>query len=81
MVAIASVTEFEVPGVPSVQLVKGTVTTNGDTYVSKFSTIYNVQCTKYSGGSTIIKTTVSGGTVAVACDSGDVVYLEIWGNR
>jgi hypothetical protein len=77
MAAIANVTEFPLQD-PNLQLVVGTVTTTGDTYVSKFSAIkavfVNDQTTK--GGASA---TYTGGTVTVACTNGDVVDLLIIG--
>lgn len=81
MAVLASTTVYEVPGRPEMEIIKGTVTTTGDTYVSKFSTIYGVTAQLYSGGTTVLKTTVSGGTVTITGTSGDVIYLVIYGTR
>jgi len=79
MAAIASVTVHP-SATPGMLRVKGTVTTTGDTYVSKFSNIESVFCNDQTtaGGASA---TFSGGTVTVACTNGDVVDLLIFGNE
>lgn len=79
MTALSSTVEFEVHGHPGLQLVQGTAAASGDTYVSKFGTIVNVQATKKTGGSTTVETTWSGSTITLTCDAADVICLAIWG--
>lgn len=79
MAAIASTTIREISPSMGMQIMKGTVTTTGDTFRSKFGQIRSVQISDRttSGGA---RATFSAGTVTVACTSGDVVDMIIFGD-
>ena len=78
MAVLASTTIKEITGILSLEIVRGTVTTTGDTYNTKFGKIFNVQIhdETTAGGA---YATWSGGTITVTCTSGDVVNLLIFG--
>ena len=79
MAAIASVTKRET-GSPGEEIVRGTVTTTGDTYSSRLKKITHVFAhdETTTGGA---KATFSGQTVTVTCTGGDVVDLHILGTE
>jgi len=78
MAALASVTRKELTGIFGLEVVKGTVTTTGDTFTSKFGTIIGVQISDRTttGGARV---STSGSTVTITCTSGDVIDLWIMG--
>lgn len=78
MAALASTVETEVTGVPGLQLVRGTVTTDGDTFQSRYREVTN--CFIHDRTTVgVAKVAISGGEITVTCTSGDIVDLEIWG--
>ena len=78
MAVLASTKVTEITGIPGVEVVYGTVTTTGDTYVSRFREITSVQISDQTttGGANC---TYSGGTVTITATNGDVVDLLIFG--
>ena len=78
MAVLASVTKKELTGNLGLEIVTGTVTTTGDTYVSKFGTIVSVVAHDRTTVG-VVKCAVSGGTLTITCTSGDVVDLWITG--
>lgn len=78
MTALASVTETEITGIPGFQLVSGTVTTDGDTYQSRFRLVTN--CLIHDRTTVgVAKVAISGGEITVTCTAGDIVDLAIYG--
>jgi hypothetical protein len=79
MAVIASVTKKEITGVIGMEIIRGTVTTSGDTYASRFGKIWAVIVHDETtlGGA---KAVATGSSVAVTCTNGDVVDLLIFGS-
>lgn len=78
MAVLASTTKKEVTGILSLEVVRGTVTTSGDTYNTKFGKIFNVQIhdETTAGGA---YATWTGGIITIVSTNGDVVNLLIFG--
>ena len=78
MAALASVTRKEITGNLGQEIVRGTVTTSGDTFASRFGTIQQVFIHDETtlGGA---RATFSGSTVTITCTAADVVDLMIVG--
>ena len=77
MAVLASVTKMDTFH-PAVELVRGTCTTTGDTYVSRIKKIQGVIISDETTVG-VSKATFSGQTVTVTTTGGDVVNLLIWG--
>jgi len=78
MAAIANVTRVGYTGNIGMEVVRGTVTTTGDTYSSRFNNITAVLIhdETTTGGA---KATFSGKTVTITATGADVVTLMIFG--
>lgn len=78
MAALASVTTKQLTSLIGLEIVKGTVTTTGDKYTSRFSNIVSVQISDRTTAG-VAKVSVSGSEITITCTSGDVVDLWIAG--
>ncbi len=79
MAVLASVTKAEITGLQGCEVVSGVVTTSGDTYTSRFGTIFSVLVSDRTTLGGARASTVSGGVVTITCTNGDTVDLQIWG--
>jgi len=81
MTEVASIVEFKNHGIPGCQMVSCVVTTDGDTFTSRFREVkmafVNDVTTK--GGASISGVTAGDGAFEVDCTSGDTVYLQVFG--
>lgn len=78
MAALASVTTKQLTSLIGLEIVKGTVTTTGDKYTSRFSNIVSVQISDRTTAG-VARVAVSGSEITITCTSGDVVDLWIAG--
>jgi hypothetical protein len=79
MASLASVSKKEITGLLGMEVVRGTVTTSGDTFNSRFG---NILVALVSDETTLggAKVTWTGSSVAITCTNGDVVDLIIFGH-
>ena len=80
MAAVTLTSEVQHTNFPTLQIVRVTVATTGDTFESKFKEVVSVVVNDETttGGASA---TFSGRTVTVNCTNGDLVNLWIWGHR
>mgnify|MGYP001567933057 CR=1 FL=1 len=78
MAVLASVTRMETFH-PAIELVKGTVTTSGDTYSSRLGKVIGVLISDRTTLGGARASTISGQTITITCTNGDVVDMLIWG--
>ena len=79
MTAVVENFEFNEGGFPFLQIADVTVTTDGDTFQSKFKSVKSVAWNNRTTAG-VTKVAVSSGTLTITCTSGDRVDLWILGD-